>query len=70
VFPQVDAPLAPVVAETPVVPAAPVAVASTGFGALPLLLGLAGAAAVAALLLKDGDDDDQIDVKPPTVTTI
>ena len=65
VFPQIDAPVASPVAESPVVPAAPPAVAAAGFGALPILLGLAGAAVVAALLLgRGGNGNDNIDVEP------
>lgn len=69
VLPAVDAP--PPIAQAPdVPPPAPVAAvpaAATGFSILPLLLGLAGAAAIAALILAGGgDDDDDIDVEPIT----
>jgi hypothetical protein len=69
VLPQVDPAVAPPVAESPVVPAAPPAVAAGGIGALPLLLGLAGAAVIAALLLSGGGDgDDDIDLEEPVTT--
>lgn len=67
VLPAIDAP--PPIAQVP--DAAPVSLAAApataaGFSVLPLLLGLAGAAAIAALLLAGDDDEDEIDVEPIT----
>lgn len=64
VFPAVDAPPPPVVDAGPLsTPAA--ASAGGGIGLLPLLLGLAALAGVAALLLADGDNDsDEVSISP------
>nr|WP_294170934.1 hypothetical protein [uncultured Sphingomonas sp.] len=67
VLPAVDAP--PPIAQAPQGTPVPVAAgpaAAAGFSILPLLLGLAGAAAIAALLLTGGPDEDEIDVEPIT----
>ena len=64
VLPVVDAP-PPVVPTTE--PVAAVAPVERGFSVLPLLLGLAGVAAIAALLMS-GDGDDDIDITPEPVT--
>jgi len=68
VLPQVDAPLpAPVETAAPVAlpPAAAVA-AGGGIGVLPLLVGLAALAGIAALLLRggNGNNDDGIVLRP------
>lgn len=67
VLPAVDAP--PPIAQVPEASPVPVAAApaaAAGFSVLPLLLGLASAAALAAFLLTDGDDEDEIDARPIT----
>ena len=64
VLPVVDAP-PPVVPTTE--PIAAVAPVERGFSVLPLLLGLAGVAAIAALLLS-GNGDDDINIEPEPVT--
>ena len=66
VLPQVDAPLpAPVETAAPIA-AAPIepVVAGAGIGVLPLLLGLAALAGVAALLLRGGNGNDNIVLRP------
>ena len=58
VLPVVDAPPPPVV-QQPLPPAPPPPpVAATGIGLTPILLGLLGVAALAAIFLLDNDDDD------------
>lgn len=62
VLPVVDAPPPPVVQQPlPPAPAPLPPVASTGIGLSPILLGLLGVAALAAILLLDNDDDDDDD---------
>ena len=63
VLPVVDAAPAPVVTE-PLPPSAAVAPAAVGggVGALPLLLGLAAIAAIAAVILSKSDKDGQINL--------
>ena len=64
VLPAVDPAPVPVVQETPV--AVPVAASGGGgIGVLPLLLGLAALAGLAALLLGNNDDDDDDIVARP-----
>ncbi len=65
VFPTLDAPVAPPVAEAAPI-ATPAAVsAGGGVGILPLLVGLAALGGLAALLLANGDDTpDQISDSP------
>ena len=62
VLPVVDAPPPPVVTETPPPPVVEAPVAAGGINALPLLLGLAAIAAIAAVVLKHDDDDGEIDL--------
>lgn len=67
VLPVVDAP--PPIAETPapeaLAPAVAPVAASQGIGALPILLGLAALAGLAAILLASDDDgDDEIAISP------
>jgi hypothetical protein len=65
VFPTIDAPVAPPVAETAPLGTPAAVVAGGGIGILPLLAGLAALGGVAALLLSNGDNDgDQISVSP------
>lgn len=67
VLPAVDAP--PPIAQVPEAAPLPVAAApaaAAGFSVLPLLLGLASAAAIAAFLITDNNDEDEIDVEPIT----
>lgn len=66
VLPVIDAPVP--VAEVPQpVAAAPYAEpVRRGFSVLPLLLGLVGLAAIVAVLLGGGDDEDDINVNPIT----
>jgi hypothetical protein len=63
VLPAVDAPPAPVAENAPLTtPAA--AVAGGGIGLLPLLLGLGALGGLAALLLANGDGEDEVGVSP------
>jgi hypothetical protein len=64
VLPVVDAVAPPVVAEPAPAPAVAVAPAAVGggIGALPLLLGLAAIAAIAAVVLKHEDTDGEINL--------
>lgn len=65
VFPAVDAPVAPPIAETAPIGTPAAVVAGGGIGILPLLAGLAALGGLAALLLSNGDDGpDQISVSP------
>jgi hypothetical protein len=59
VLPVVDAPPPPV-AETAPPPLAPAAVPASGIGVLPLLAGLAAIAVIAALILKNNNDNGEI----------
>ena len=63
VLPAVDPVPVPVVQSAPV--AVPVAASGGGIGILPLLLGLAALAGLAALLLGNNDDDDDTIVARP-----
>lgn len=63
-FPVVDAPVAAPVAETAPLPTPAAVTAGGGIGILPLLLGLAALGGAAALLLANGDGQDQISVSP------
>ena len=63
VLPVLDAPVAPPVAETASLAPAAV-VARGGIGILPLLLGLAALGGLAALLLGNGNGQDQISISP------
>lgn len=64
VLPVVDAPPIVPVAEAP--PFIPAPIVSSGFGITPVLLGLAGIAVLAALILSqnDNDNDDDPPVSP------
>lgn len=65
VLPAVDAPVAPPVAETAPLGTPAAVVAGGGVGILPLLLGLAALGGIAALILGNGNNDnDQISVSP------
>jgi hypothetical protein len=64
VFPALDAPVAPPVAETAPLGTPAAVVAGGGIGVLPLLLGLAALGGLAALLLGNGEGQDQISVSP------
>lgn len=65
VFPAVDAPVPPPVAEAAPLATPAAVVAGGGIGILPLLAGLAALGGLAALLLSNGDNDgDQISISP------
>jgi hypothetical protein len=65
VFPTLDAPVPPPVAETAPLATPAAAVAGAGIGILPLLAGLAALGGLAALLLSNGDGgQDRISVSP------
>ncbi len=68
VFPTLDAPVAPPVAEAAPV-AAPVATAAgAGVGVFPLLLGLAALGGLAALLLANDGNGTQISIQPQPIS--
>lgn len=64
VLPAVDAPPPPPLAETAPLATPAAAVAGSGIGILPLLLGLAAIGGIAALLLSNGDGQDEISISP------
>jgi hypothetical protein len=64
VFPALDTPVAPPVIETAPIGTPAAVVAGGGFGVLPLLLSLAALGGLAALLLGNGEGQDQISVSP------
>jgi hypothetical protein len=64
VFPALDAPVTPPVAETAPLGTPAAIVAGGGIGVLPLLLGLAALGGLAALLIGNGGGQDQISVSP------
>jgi hypothetical protein len=64
VFPTLDAPVAPPVAETAPLATPAVVAAGGGIGILPLLLGLAVFGGAAALLIGQGEGQTQLSISP------